>query len=139
MQGLTYFDLICWDRVACKIIFNIWENRPLLSSKVIHTSDVNNICGHQFGILLTILCCLTMLLTLSICLQATNPYLTSMPQVGGTFSPYFTHAGPIMPTAIMGPDPAGVTSPLGMVQQTVVTQQKMPRSDRLEVSLYPFL
>ncbi|KAE8736856.1 hypothetical protein FOCC_FOCC017688, partial [Frankliniella occidentalis] len=62
---------------------------------------------------------------------ATNPYLTSMPQVGGTFSPYFTHAGPIMP-AIMGPDPSGVTSPLGMVQQTVVTQQKMPRSDRLE-------
>ncbi|XP_052132484.1 protein muscleblind-like [Frankliniella occidentalis] len=67
--------------------------------------------------------------------RATNPYLTSMPQVGGTFSPYFTHAGPIMP-AIMGPDPSGVTSPLGMVQQTVVTQQKMPRSDRLEVRIF---
>lgn len=73
-----------------------------------------------------------------LCFQATNPYLTSMPQVGGTFSPYFTHPGPIMP-AIMGPDPAGVTSPLGMVQQTVVTQQKMPRSDRLEVSPYLLL
>lgn len=58
--------------------------------------------------------------------------------MGGTFSPYFTHAGPIMP-AIMGPDPAGVTSPLGMVQQTVVTQQKMPRSDRLEVSYLSLL
>ncbi|KAK3920991.1 Protein muscleblind [Frankliniella fusca] len=68
---------------------------------------------------------------------ATNPYLTSMPQVSGTFSPYFTHAGPIMP-AIMGPDPAGVSSPLGMVQQTVVTQQKMPRSDRLEGKAFKF-
>lgn len=36
-----------------------------------------------------------------------------------------------MPT-IMGPDPT-VGSPLGVVPQTVVTQQKMPRSDRLEV------
>jgi muscleblind protein len=37
-----------------------------------------------------------------------------------------------MPT-IMGPDPTGVGSPLGVVPQTVVAQQKMPRSDRLEV------
>lgn len=36
-----------------------------------------------------------------------------------------------MPT-IMGPDPT-VGSPLGVVPQTVVAQQKMPRSDRLEV------
>ncbi|XP_054282950.1 protein muscleblind-like isoform X3 [Macrosteles quadrilineatus] len=59
-------------------------------------------------------------------LMATNPYL-GMPQVGSTFSPYFSP--PIIP-AMMGPDPA---TQLGMVQQTVVTQQKMPRSDRLEV------
>ncbi|XP_075211861.1 splicing regulator muscleblind isoform X12 [Lycorma delicatula] len=58
--------------------------------------------------------------------MATTPYLTGMPQVGSTFSPYFSP--PIMP-ALMGPDP---TATLGMVQQTVVTQQKMPRSDRLE-------
>ncbi|KAF7281266.1 hypothetical protein GWI33_004970 [Rhynchophorus ferrugineus] len=63
-------------------------------------------------------------------LMATNPYLTGMPQVSSTY-PYFA-PGPIMPT-IMGPDPTGVGSPLGVVPQTVVTQQKMPRSDRLEV------
>lgn len=55
-----------------------------------------------------------------------------MPQVGSTYSPYFA-PGPIMPT-IMGPDPTGVASPLSVVPQTVVAQQKMPRSDRLEVS-----
>lgn len=64
-------------------------------------------------------------------LQAANPYLTGMPQVGNTYSPYYA-PGPIMP-AIMGPDPTGVASPLSVVSQTVV-QQKMPRSDRLEVS-----
>ncbi|XP_067007878.1 muscleblind-like protein 1 isoform X2 [Anabrus simplex] len=62
---------------------------------------------------------------------ATNPYLTGMPQVGSTFSPYFT-PGPVMP-AILGPDPSSVASPLSVVPQTVVTQQKMARSDRLEV------
>lgn len=36
----------------------------------------------------------------------------------------------------MGPDPTGVGSPLGVVPQTVVAQQKMPRSDRLEVYLF---
>ena len=61
--------------------------------------------------------------------QATNPYLTGMPQVGSTFNPFFT-PGPMMPT-IVGPDPA-VGSPLGVVPQTVVPQ-KLPRSDRLEV------
>ncbi|KAJ8680497.1 hypothetical protein QAD02_016284 [Eretmocerus hayati] len=65
-------------------------------------------------------------------LMATNPYLTGMPQVGNTYSPYFT-TSPMMPT-IMGPaDPTGVGSPLGVVQQTVAMPQKMPRSDRLEV------
>ncbi|RZF45418.1 hypothetical protein LSTR_LSTR002861 [Laodelphax striatellus] len=62
--------------------------------------------------------------------MATTPYLTGMPQVGSTFSPYFSP--PIMGPALMGPDPA---ASLGMVQQTVVTQQKMPRSDRLESSV----
>uniref|UniRef100_A0AAR5PGK8 C3H1-type domain-containing protein n=1 Tax=Dendroctonus ponderosae TaxID=77166 RepID=A0AAR5PGK8_DENPD len=60
---------------------------------------------------------------------AANPYLTGMPQVGSTYSPYFA-PGPIMPTLMQ--DPTGVGSPLGVVPQTVV-QQKMPRSDRLEV------
>lgn len=60
---------------------------------------------------------------------ATTPYLAGVPQVGSTFSPYFS-PGPIMPLTV-GPDP---TAPLSMaVQQTaVVTQQKMPRTDRLE-------
>nr|XP_033327641.1 protein muscleblind-like [Megalopta genalis] len=67
---------------------------------------------------------------------ATNPYLTSMPQVGNTYSPYFAPS-PIMP-AIMGPaDPTGVGSPLGVVPQTVAMPQKMPRTDRLEVCLPP--
>ncbi|XP_065202199.1 protein muscleblind isoform X3 [Planococcus citri] len=63
----------------------------------------------------------------------TTPYLPGVPQVGNTFNPYFS-AAPIMPTAaILGPDP---NNPLSMaVQQTVVTQQKMPRTaDRLEQS-----
>ncbi|XP_057338797.1 uncharacterized protein LOC130676524 isoform X2 [Microplitis mediator] len=64
--------------------------------------------------------------------MATNPYLTGMPQVNNTYTPYFTPS-PIMP-AIMGPaDPTGVGSPLGVVQQTVAMPQKMPRTDRLEV------
>lgn len=63
---------------------------------------------------------------------AANPYLTGMPQVGNTYSPYYA-PGPIMP-AIMGPDPTGVASPLSVVSQTVV-QQKMPRSDRLEMDV----
>ncbi|KAK7576733.1 hypothetical protein V9T40_013019 [Parthenolecanium corni] len=63
----------------------------------------------------------------------TTPYIPGVPQVGNTFNPYFS-AAPIMPTAaILGPDP---NNPLSMaVQQTVVTQQKMPRAaDRLEPS-----
>ncbi|XP_076396633.1 protein muscleblind isoform X13 [Megachile rotundata] len=64
--------------------------------------------------------------------MATNPYLTGMPQVGNTYSPYFAPS-PIMP-AIMGPaDPTGVGSPLGVVPQAVAMPQKMPRTDRLEL------
>ncbi|XP_034941187.1 uncharacterized protein [Chelonus insularis] len=62
---------------------------------------------------------------------ATNPYLTGMPQVNNTYTPYFTPS-PIMP-AIMGPaDPTGVGSPLGVVPQTVAMPQKLARTDRLE-------
>ncbi|XP_011060133.1 PREDICTED: TSC22 domain family protein 1-like isoform X5 [Acromyrmex echinatior] len=65
---------------------------------------------------------------------ATNPYLTGMPQVSNTYSPYFAPS-PIMP-AIMGPaDPTGVGSPLGVVPQTVAMPQKMPRTDRLEMDM----
>ncbi|XP_051155494.1 uncharacterized protein LOC127278033 isoform X2 [Leptopilina boulardi] len=68
--------------------------------------------------------------------MATNPYLTGMPQVGNTYSPYFAPS-PIMP-AIMGPaDPTGVGSPLGVVPQTVAMPQKMPRTDRLETTAMP--
>ncbi|XP_011303667.1 uncharacterized protein [Fopius arisanus] len=68
---------------------------------------------------------------------ATNPYLTGMPQVNNTYTPYFTPS-PIMP-AIMGPaDPTGVGSPLGVVQQTVAMPQKMPRTDRLEMESKSF-
>ncbi|XP_018405209.1 PREDICTED: TSC22 domain family protein 1-like isoform X1 [Cyphomyrmex costatus] len=66
--------------------------------------------------------------------MATNPYLTGMPQVSNTYSPYFAPS-PIMP-AIMGPaDPTGVGSPLGVVPQTVAMPQKMPRTDRLEMDM----
>lgn len=41
-----------------------------------------------------------------------------------------------MPTIMQ--DPTGVGSPLGVIPQTVVTQQKMPRSDRLEVCMVTF-
>nr|CAD7440538.1 unnamed protein product [Timema bartmani] len=71
-------------------------------------------------------------LTLGQPLMATSPYLTGMPQVGSTFSPYFT-PGPVMPT-ILGPDP---TSQLSVVPQSVVAQQKMARSDRLEDMTLP--
>nr|XP_022916914.1 protein muscleblind isoform X8 [Onthophagus taurus] len=80
---------------------------------------------------LTLLPYLSMSVDEQYALMAANPYLTGMPQVGSTYSPYFA-PGHIMPT-IMAPDPTGVTSPLGVVPQTVVAQQKMPRSDRLEI------
>ncbi|XP_062556073.1 muscleblind-like protein 1 isoform X7 [Armigeres subalbatus] len=64
--------------------------------------------------------------------KATNPYLASMPT--STYSPYFP-PGHLMP-ALLGPaDPSGVSQVGPVVQQTLVpaTQQKIPRSDRLEV------
>ncbi|XP_058835064.1 protein muscleblind isoform X12 [Topomyia yanbarensis] len=64
--------------------------------------------------------------------QATNPYLTSMP--ASTYSPYF-QPGHLMPTLLGPADPSGVSQLGPVVQQAVVPaqQQKIPRSDRLEV------
>ncbi|XP_055620571.1 muscleblind-like protein 3 isoform X10 [Toxorhynchites rutilus septentrionalis] len=64
--------------------------------------------------------------------QATNPYLTSMP--ASTYSPYFP-PGHLMPTLLGPADPSGVSQLGPVVQQAVVptAQQKIPRSDRLEV------
>ncbi|XP_055593364.1 muscleblind-like protein 2 isoform X3 [Uranotaenia lowii] len=67
------------------------------------------------------------------CKAATNPYLTGMP--ASTYSPYFP-PGHLMPTLLGPADPSAVSAQLGpVVQQAVVpaTQQKIPRSDRLEV------
>lgn len=63
-------------------------------------------------------------------LQTTTPYLTTgMPQVGSTFSPYFS-PGPLMP-AMLSADP---NNSLALVQQNAVAQQKIARTDRIEVS-----
>lgn len=69
---------------------------------------------------------------IAVFLQATSPYLTGIP--ANTYSPYYA-AGHLVPT-LLGPDPTAVASQLGpVVPQTVqVAQQKIPRSDRLEVS-----
>ncbi|XP_055532089.1 protein muscleblind isoform X17 [Wyeomyia smithii] len=63
---------------------------------------------------------------------ATNPYLTGMP--ASTYSPYFP-PGHLMPTLLGPADPSGVSQLGPVVQQAVVPaqQQKIPRSDRLEV------
>ncbi|XP_065074400.1 protein muscleblind-like isoform X8 [Ochlerotatus camptorhynchus] len=63
---------------------------------------------------------------------ATNPYLAGMPT--STYSPYF-QPGHLMPTLLGPADPSGVSQLGPVVQQTVVpqAQQKIPRSDRLEV------
>ncbi|XP_037887928.1 uncharacterized protein LOC119636578 isoform X7 [Glossina fuscipes] len=63
---------------------------------------------------------------------AANPYLTGIP--ANTYSPYFA-PGHLVP-ALLGPDPAAVASQLGPVvpQAVQVTQQKLPRSDRLETA-----
>ncbi|XP_021707638.1 muscleblind-like protein 2a isoform X10 [Aedes aegypti] len=63
--------------------------------------------------------------------KATNPYLASMPT--STYSPYFP-PGHLMPTLLGPADPSAVSQVGPVVQQTLVpaTQQKIPRSDRLE-------
>ncbi|XP_058835066.1 protein muscleblind isoform X14 [Topomyia yanbarensis] len=66
--------------------------------------------------------------------KATNPYLTSMP--ASTYSPYF-QPGHLMPTLLGPADPSGVSQLGPVVQQAVVPaqQQKIPRSDRLEMDM----
>lgn len=66
--------------------------------------------------------------------QATNPYLAGMPT--STYSPYFP-PGHLMPTLLGPADPSGVSQLGPVVQQTVVpqAQQKIPRSDRLEMDM----
>ena len=67
--------------------------------------------------------------------QATNHYLAGMPT--STYNPYFA-TGHLVPT-LLGPDPSAVSQLGPVVQQTVVpAQQKIPRSDRLEVSVANF-
>ncbi|XP_065074401.1 protein muscleblind-like isoform X9 [Ochlerotatus camptorhynchus] len=66
--------------------------------------------------------------------KATNPYLAGMPT--STYSPYF-QPGHLMPTLLGPADPSGVSQLGPVVQQTVVpqAQQKIPRSDRLEMDM----
>ncbi|XP_050675551.1 protein muscleblind isoform X2 [Leptidea sinapis] len=60
---------------------------------------------------------------------ATSPYLSGVPGVGSTYQYY---APQLMP-AMLGHDPAAA-SPLGVMQQPVL-QQKMPRTDRIEMDM----
>lgn len=65
--------------------------------------------------------------------QATSPYLSGVPGVGSTYAQYYT---PQLVPAMLGHDPAAAAaSPLGVMQQPVL-QQKLPRTDRLEVSTH---
>ncbi|XP_039764613.1 muscleblind-like protein 1 isoform X4 [Pararge aegeria] len=63
---------------------------------------------------------------------ATSPYLSGVPGVGSTYAQYY--APQLMP-AVLGHDPsAAAASPLGVMQQPVL-QQKLPRTDRLEMDM----
>ncbi|XP_022821141.1 protein muscleblind isoform X2 [Spodoptera litura] len=62
--------------------------------------------------------------------QATSPYLSGVPGVGSTYAQYYA---PQLVPAVLGHDPAAAAaSPLGVMQQPVL-QQKLPRTDRLEL------
>ncbi|XP_013133597.1 PREDICTED: protein muscleblind isoform X2 [Papilio polytes] len=62
--------------------------------------------------------------------QATSPYLSGVPGVGSTYAQYYA---PQLVPAMLGHDPAAAAaSPLGVMQQPVL-QQKLPRTDRLEL------
>ncbi|XP_053600870.1 muscleblind-like protein 2a isoform X5 [Plodia interpunctella] len=64
--------------------------------------------------------------------QATSPYLSGVPGVGSTYAQYYT---PQLVPAMLGHDPAAAAaSPLGVMQQPVL-QQKLPRTDRLEMDM----
>ncbi|XP_045521149.1 muscleblind-like protein isoform X4 [Pieris brassicae] len=63
---------------------------------------------------------------------ATSPYLSGVPGVGSTYAQYYT---PQLVPAMLGHDPAAAAaSPLGVMQQPVL-QQKLPRTDRLEMDM----
>ncbi|XP_044011532.1 protein muscleblind isoform X3 [Aphidius gifuensis] len=62
---------------------------------------------------------------------ATNPYLTGLQPVNNAYTPYFTQS-PMMPAIMGSADHLGVGNSVG-VPQTMTMQQKIPRSDRLEV------
>lgn len=72
-----------------------------------------------------------------VCLsQATSPYLSGVPGVGSTYAQYYA---PQLVPAVLGHDPAAAAaSPLGVMQQPVL-QQKLPRTDRLEVRTLRYL
>ncbi|XP_062524116.1 muscleblind-like protein isoform X6 [Bombyx mori] len=64
--------------------------------------------------------------------QATSPYLSGVPGVGSTYAQYYA---PQLVPAMLGHDPAAAAaSPLGVMQQPVL-QQKLPRTDRLEMDM----
>ncbi|XP_035446037.1 muscleblind-like protein isoform X10 [Spodoptera frugiperda] len=64
--------------------------------------------------------------------QATSPYLSGVPGVGSTYAQYYA---PQLVPAVLGHDPAAAAaSPLGVMQQPVL-QQKLPRTDRLEMDM----
>lgn len=68
--------------------------------------------------------------------QATSPYLSGVPGVGSTYAQYYA---PQLVPAVLGHDPSGAAaSPLGVMQQPVL-QQKLPRTDRLEVRITTLL
>ncbi|XP_047515933.1 muscleblind-like protein isoform X4 [Pieris napi] len=62
---------------------------------------------------------------------ATSPYLSGVPGVGSTYAQYYT---PQLVPAMLGHDPSAAGSPLGVMQQPVL-QQKLPRTDRLEMDM----
>ncbi|XP_026329819.1 muscleblind-like protein isoform X6 [Hyposmocoma kahamanoa] len=63
--------------------------------------------------------------------QATSPYLSGVPGVGSTYAQYYA---PQLVPAMLGHDHAAAASPLGVMQQPVL-QQKLPRTDRLEMDM----
>lgn len=66
--------------------------------------------------------------------QATSPYLSGVPGVGSTYAQYYA---PQLVPAMLGHDHAAAASPLGVMQQPML-QQKLPRTDRLEVRTRSF-
>ncbi|XP_072936384.1 protein muscleblind isoform X9 [Epargyreus clarus] len=63
---------------------------------------------------------------------ATSPYLSGVPGVGSTYAQYYA---PQLVPAVLGHDPSAAgASPLGVMQQPVL-QQKIPRTDRLEMDM----